>query len=104
MFGLIQFCLPVSDFICRCNLILAEENHCQRNKHGEEKEFFHIGGRIFVFNSHEQTETAAASQMKVSAAGALPSLQAPQRSFRSAHGEGVEYWQKWPPARVRRRR
>ena len=33
----------------RCILFLAGANYCQRNKHREDKESFHIRGRIFGF-------------------------------------------------------
>jgi hypothetical protein len=56
-------------------LFLAGTNRRQWNKNREEKEFFHIGGLMSLsVNSHEETDGAAASQMKVTAAPALSYL------------------------------
>ena len=58
---------------------------------------------FFPLISHEQTEQAATSQMKVNAAAACSKLPASRQPFRSGHDEGAGYWQRWLPAQLKRR-
>jgi hypothetical protein len=52
----IQLGFPLSELLFRrCILFLAGANHCQRNKHREDKEFFHIRGRILIFRQFART-------------------------------------------------
>jgi hypothetical protein len=62
----------------RSILFLTGANHRQRNKHREDKEFFHITDLILslLVDSHEETDRVAASQMKVTSALALSNSRA----------------------------